>query len=172
MADRPSLRADAQVQLEVFRSIAPDWWREMDDLSFYGFSDYIEQTFLGSETAVAVLTSPPPDTNGVDVLTNPEMAATRALIERLGPTGRLLNHAIVHPTDPGVVESMEEWSERLDPVGWKVYTMGHRQADSSADSYWDTQTSFWLDDEVGLRFLAEDDLAWVREAAAQVPGPT
>src|SRR5258706_11317505 len=79
------------------------------------------------------------------------MAATRDLIELLAPTGRLLNHTVVHPTYAGVVESMEDWAERYHPVGWKLYTMGHR----NPDAFFDEDSAFWLDDEVGLRFLEQ-----------------
>jgi predicted TIM-barrel fold metal-dependent hydrolase len=81
------------------------------------------------------------------MLFNDELAGTRELIDRLAGTGRLLNHAVVHP-NAGEVEQMENWRDRFRPVGWKVYTLG-----KLVDGEW---VSTWrLDDDDGHAFLDE-----------------
>ena len=65
----------------------------------YLLTEYLRCIYLESETAVAVLSSAP-GAEGQDknrILNNAEMIGTRELIERLGGTGRLINHSAVHP---------------------------------------------------------------------------
>jgi hypothetical protein len=153
MADRPELRSTAKQQLDVYRSIAPEWWTGLNGINFYGFADYLRCIFLESETTVAILTGPPPDEHGVHFLTNEEMAVTRELIDHFAGSGRLLNHTVIHPTDTGAVDAMEDHVSRWHPVAWKVYTMGHLGADGSVHR-WEPGSSFMLNDEqFGIPFL-------------------
>jgi hypothetical protein len=55
-------------------------------------AEYLRCVFLESDTAVAVLSSPPGLTDE-RMLFDEEMAATRLLLDRFGGEGRLLNHA-------------------------------------------------------------------------------
>jgi uncharacterized protein len=155
MADRDALHALVPLQIGGYRQWGPDWWSGLDGITFYGFAEYLRCVFLESETAVAVLTAPPADEHGDDFLTNEEMAGTRELLDRLAGTGRLLTHTVVHPTDPGTLERMETWRDTLHPVGWKVYTMGHRVApENLSRERWDSGSAFMLDDErTGIPFL-------------------
>jgi uncharacterized protein len=160
MADRQALQRYASTVEEYYRAVQPDWWAGINNLGFYGFAEYLRCVFLESETAVAVLTAPPPDANGEAYLTNEELAGTRELIDRLAGSGRLLNHTVVHPDEPGVLEGMERWRDTYHPVGWKVYTMGRVDtavAFENREGQIYTQSSAWmLDDErVGLPFLEE-----------------
>jgi predicted TIM-barrel fold metal-dependent hydrolase len=153
MADRQHLRPQADHQLASFRYMAPDWWTGLDGIEFYSFAEYLRCLFLESETAVAVLTSPPADGAGVPFLTNEELAGTRALIDRLTGTGRLLNHIVVHPTDPVSFDMLETWRDTFSPVAWKLYTTG-RMAAPGSDGTWEPGTDWMLDDErTGLPFL-------------------
>lgn len=153
MANRPELKDTARRQLDVYRNLAPDWWTGLDGLTYYGFADYLRCIFLESETSVAILTGPPPDEHGVHFLTNEEMAVTRELIDHLTGSGRLLNHTVIHPTDSGAVDAMEEHVARWKPVAWKVYTMGHLGADGSIHR-WQPGSAFMLNDEqFGIPFL-------------------
>ena len=132
----------------MYKSVTPDWWHGVDAVTAYDMAEYLRCVFLESETAVAVLTSGPslePDR----MLFNREMAAARVLIERLGGTGRLLNHCVIHADVPGEIEGMERERDALGPVGWKVYTMGHAgEAGGGASPGW------YLDDEAtGIPFL-------------------
>ena len=107
----------------LYQSVMPDWWSEMDDIVAWSFAEYVRNIFVESETAVAVLTSGP----GVLAsrnLFNDEMAAAKILFEGAGAPGRLLNHAVVHADLDDEVGRMTEWRDQFHPVGWKVYTPG------------------------------------------------
>ena len=91
----------------------------------FSFLEFLRCVYLDSETAVAIL-SAGPGVEGKDPkrpLTNGEMRGTRELIERLGGTGRLINHATIHPNVPGEIDLMDRWADWCKPAGWKVYTM-------------------------------------------------
>jgi predicted TIM-barrel fold metal-dependent hydrolase len=153
MAPNEPLLPVAEHQLEIYRRWAPEWWSGMEGMTFYGFAEFLKCVFLKSETAVAVLTAPPPDGHGNNFLTNAEMAGTRELIDRLAGTGRLLNHTVVHPTLPGELDAMQTYCDRYQPVGWKVYTTGLMTEPGSANK-WTPGTGFMLDDERwGIPFL-------------------
>lgn len=153
MSEQPYLRGQADYQLASYRHMAPDWWTGLDGVEFYSFAEYLRSVFLESETTVAVLTSPPPDGNGIPFLTNEELAGTRALIDRLAGSGRLLNHLVVHPTDPLSLDMLGTWRDRFAPVAWKVYTTG-RMAPPDHEETWVPGTDWMLDDErTGLPFL-------------------
>jgi predicted TIM-barrel fold metal-dependent hydrolase len=146
MAPHAFSQLDEAYWKQVFGPIKPDWWTGLDELTSRNLAEYIQTVFLESETACAILTSGP----GYDTRTplhNHEITATRALVEALGGTGRLLNHVIVNAQLPGDIEAMEAWRDELRPVGWKVYTPGHVVDGEWVDGY-------MLDDEEhGLPFL-------------------
>jgi hypothetical protein len=134
---------------QMYRSLAPDWWRGIDGLAAYDLAEYLRCVFLESETAVAVLTSGP-GLGESRMLFNREMAASRQLFERLGAAGRLLNHCVIHADVPGEIEGMEREVERHEPVGWKCYTMGTIEGMQTG-----SEPGWQLDDErSGVRFLA------------------
>ncbi len=159
MGDRDSLRRLSGATMDFYRAVSPDWWSGLSGITFYGFAEYLRCVFVESETAVAVLTAPPPDSRGEWFLDNNELAGTRELIDRLAGTNRLLNHTVVHPTDPGNLERMEEWRDLFHPVGWKVYTMGHFDTDpvtGEPGMNFQPGSNWMLDDErVGIPFLQE-----------------
>ena len=130
--------------MPMYRDLMPGWWAGMNDLVDYSLAEYLRCVFLESETALAVLTSAAgnPDRR---MLMNDELAGTRELIDRLGATGRLLNHCVVEPNRDGQIDAMQAMRDDLHPVGWKVYTLGSK----------DTR-GWWLDDErIGLPFLQQ-----------------
>ncbi len=134
-----------QAVLEFIRSVAPDRWKGLRDDLALSLADYLRCVYLESETAVAVLTSAPGEGER-NILTNSEIAGTRELVDRLGGSGRLLHHAIVHPNLPGELDAMERIRERCRPAGWKVYTL-YPGADAAARGW-------MLDDErTGRPFL-------------------
>ncbi|MGE0383329.1 MAG: amidohydrolase family protein [Gammaproteobacteria bacterium] len=132
--------------LDMYRAVMPAWWTEMDDLVRFDVGEYVANVFLETEVAVAILTSGP----GLDDsrnLFNDELAASRALIERYGGSGRLLNHCVVHADEPREVDAMAGWVETYRPAAWKVYTPGRIGPDG-----W--SSGWMLDDEIhGLPFL-------------------
>jgi predicted TIM-barrel fold metal-dependent hydrolase len=155
VADRPECDRWNHSLSALYRSVAPDWWRGLDDLTTYDMTSYLRCVFGESETAVAVLTSAPGD--GPDrMLHDRELAAVRALFERLGGTGHLYNHCVVSPETPGGLEAMARAGERYDPIGWKVYTLG-----TAGSPGW------YLDDETtGLPFLEQVRSSGVRRVCA------
>jgi predicted TIM-barrel fold metal-dependent hydrolase len=161
MADRPELWPRFANQVSIARDLAPDWWRGFDDLTSYDFAEYLRCVFLESDTAIAVLSAPPADDIGAHWLTNDELAATREMIDRLAGAGRMLNHTVVHPTEPGALERLEEWRDTLAPVAWKVYTLGRLVPPGRRG--WNPESAWMLDDEEwGLPFLER-----VREVGVQ-----
>lgn len=153
LAARPELRPTAAHLMELYRSWQPSWWSGLKQDTSYGLAEFLRCVYVESETAVAVLTAPPATEDGDLFLTNDELAGTRELIERFAGTGRLLNHTVIHPTDPGALESMENHRDRLRPAGWKVYTMGHLQ--SRRGGMPSSSGSVWMldDEEYGIPFL-------------------
>jgi uncharacterized protein len=133
---------------DMYQSLMPTWWNEMDDLDVWTFAEYLRNVFVDSETAVAVLTSGPgvlPTRN----LFNDELDAARRLLDEVGASGRLLNHAVVHADIADEVARMGEWRDEFDPVGWKVYTLPRMTTGGLAPGW-------MLDDEAtGLPFLEQ-----------------
>lgn len=145
MAPHCQQTAMPQLTEMYLRAVMPDWWKELDGIVAYDLAAYLTNVFLKTETAVAVLTSGP----GHDEfrhLFNDEMAATRALIDGLAGTGRLLNHSVVHPNTDGEIEAMERWRDEYRPAGWKVYTLGETTAEGIVNDW-------KLTDDNGMRFL-------------------
>jgi uncharacterized protein len=150
VADRPACARWNRELRAMYTSIAPHWWRGLDDVTAYDMANYLRCVFAESETAVAVLTSAP-GTGPDRMLFDRELAGTRALFERLGGGGRLYAHSVVEPELPDGLAAMERARERYDPVGWKVYTLG----------------GWWLDDEaIGIPFLEQARASGVRRVCA------
>lgn len=117
--------------------------------------------FGASETAVALLTSTPggPADN---VLTNPQIAAAREVVDRYAGTGRVLTHTIVHPNlGPEEIERMAGWRSELSPSGWKVYTLYGPPTTASPTGGW-----FLDDEEIGFPFLEQVRAVGPRVVAA------
>ncbi len=118
----------ADAVLQFIRGVAPERWKDLRGGVALSLAEYLRCVYLESDTDVAVLTAAPGEDDR-NILGNPEIAGTRELVDRLGGSGRLLHHAIVHPNLPGEVDAMDRVRERFRPVGWKVYTLyGGRDA--------------------------------------------
>jgi uncharacterized protein len=152
VADRPACRPWHANIRALYEAVRPGWWRGMDGLAAYDLEQYLRCVFVESETALAVLTSAP-GTGASRMLHDRELAGTRELVERLGGSGRLLNHAVVHPDVEGEIEQLAEKAGAYRPVGWKVYTLGQMGPTGG----------WWLDDDAtGLPFLARVRASGVR----------
>ena len=160
VSDRPAA-IDVTVKniIGLAESVAPDRFKGLDKLvrtqnqTGYSLAEYLRCVFLESETAVAVLTSGP-GAEGQDPgrnLNNNEMRGTRELIERLGGTGRLINHTTVHPNVAGELEQMDRWREWCVPAGWKCYTMYGAQGQGMM--HWKDKAWMLDDEESGQPFL-------------------
>ncbi|QLL07401.1 amidohydrolase family protein [Mycobacterium vicinigordonae] len=150
ISDRPEVDPLRESMKTVIGLFAEDW-PGLSDVTRYSLAEYLRCIYLQSDTAVAVLTSSPGSDGKGRLLTNEELAGTRALLERFGGSGRLLNHVVVDPKNPADLEAMGTWSTELTCAGWKTYTMG--VVDPSTGSFQDG--SGWrLDDEqTGIPFL-------------------
>ena len=160
VSDRRVAREEtAKVILGLGEIVAGDLFQGLDQLvrtqnqAAYSLAEYLRCVFLESDTAVAVLSSGP-GAEGPDprrILDNAEMVGTRELIERLGGTSRLINHAVVHPNIAGDIARMDRWSAWCVPAGWKVYTM--YGASGAGPMRWQDKSWMLDDEEAGQPFL-------------------
>ena len=130
------------------RLVDPDRWSEPVDPRAIDAAAWASLVFGTSETAVALLTSTPgtPERN---VLSNPQIAAAREVVDRYAGTGRVLTHAIVHPNLGGEeLDRMADWSATLSPSGWKCYTLWGPPTRAVPGGGW-----FLDDEEIGYPFL-------------------
>ena len=159
VADRPECARWNRTLRALYRGVAPQWWRGLDEIVAYDMTAYLRCVFGESETAVAVLTSAP-GTGPDRMLHDRELAGVRALCDRLAGSGRLLNHCVVSPELPGALDAMHAARERYAPAGWKVYTLGGGSPGESARGW-------FLDDEaIGVPFLEQVRTSGVRRVCA------
>jgi len=130
------------------RMADPERWSGDIDPRLIDGAAWAALVFGASETAMALVTSTPgPATS--NVCTNAQIAATRDVLDRYGGTGRVLTHTIVHPNfGPAEFAAMAEWRGRLNPSGWKVYTLYGPPTNAAPTGGW-----FLDDDEIGMPFL-------------------
>ncbi len=128
----------------------PERWSGEVDPYLIDAARWASLLFGTSETAVALLTSTPGSADD-NVLTNPQIAAARELVDRYAGTGRVLTHTIVHPNlGSSELEQMAAWRAELSPSGWKVYTLYGPPTAASPTGGW-----FLDDEEIGLPFLEQ-----------------
>jgi uncharacterized protein len=140
--------AGAEALAGFLRMADPDRWADEIDPRAIDGAAWAALVFGASETSVALLTSTPGRAD-VNVLTNPQIAAARDVVERYAGSGRVLTHTIVHPNlGPGELDAMVDWSSMLRPSGWKCYTLWGPATKASPSGGW-----FLDDDEVGFPFL-------------------
>ncbi|MEX2267442.1 MAG: amidohydrolase family protein [Acidimicrobiia bacterium] len=145
---RPSLvgTAAAKALYGFLRMVDPDRWGSNIDPELLSAAEWAACVFGGSETSVALLTSPPGRAHE-NVLTNEDIAAAREVVDRYAGTSRVLTHTIVHPNlGASELDAMSEWHDQLAPAGWKVYTLW--EPPERGDSGW-----FLDDEETGFPFL-------------------
>src|SRR4029077_19286264 len=110
---------------------------------------------------VALLTSTPGPADS-NVLTNPQIAAARDVVDRYAGTGRVLTHTIVHPNyGAPELDAMSEWRAQLRPSGWKCYTLYGPPTKASPTGGW-----FLDDEEIGVPFLEGVDALGPRGRSA------
>ncbi len=143
------------------RMADPQRWPGTIDPRVIDGAAWAALVFGASETAIALLTSTPGPTDS-NVLTNLQIAAARDVVDRYAGSGRVLTHTIVHPNfGAHELDAMEEWSTRLSPAGWKVYTLYGPPTAGSPTGGW-----FLDDDEIGMPFLERVDALGPRVVAA------
>jgi hypothetical protein len=146
LSDRPGDPPIPDV-FSIYASLGPDWWTGLEGVDRYNVAQYMRCVFLETNNLVAILTSAPYEESLL--VSNEQMVGTRKLVEALGGTGRLRNHVVVVPTDPGQIESMDRWDAAYTPLAWKTYTQG--VLDEKAGAF----IGGWMldDEEVGIPFL-------------------
>jgi hypothetical protein len=119
--------------------------RQRDNLQGLSRYFYTKEIFLDSDTTVAVLSALPavPEGQPLDLA---EAAESRAILDRLGGSRRLLIHGLVTPNAGELVphlDGMERLAGDFKIAAWKVYTPWGPDA-----------RGWWLDDEkIGIPFL-------------------
>ncbi len=102
-------------------------------------ANYIKEMFLDSDTSMAVITGLPSSDDSQNVLTPGEIVESRAEINGLAKSKRILAHGLFSP-DLGKsdLEAMHKQFEQLKVEAWKGYP-GQPLADGSV--------GWWMDDE-------------------------
>lgn len=93
-----------------------------DPIDCFSARQFVKEVFVDSDTAMAVLSFVPEPDRDAAPLRIEEAAATRALVESMHGTGRLLLHGPVQPNVPGELDRMEELATRWKVAAWKTYT--------------------------------------------------
>jgi predicted TIM-barrel fold metal-dependent hydrolase len=93
-----------------------------DPIDCFSARQFVKEVFVDSDTTMAVLSFVPEPDRDAAPLRIEEAAATRALVESLHGTGRLLVHGPVQPNVAGELDRMEELAKRWKVAAWKTYT--------------------------------------------------
>ena len=126
---------------------------EMDYLNCIGQDEFIKDVFMDSDTDLMVL-SFVPSTRLDEPLTIEEAAATSKIVEKLDGSHRLYIHGRVNPNSPGDLDAMDEMAARHKIAAWKTYTQWGPDG-----------KGFFLDDEIGLKFIDKAVKLGVRNIA-------
>ena len=109
-----------------FRDMAKRWnpdiadTRSMDELYL---ENYIKEVFLDSDTSVAVISGIPAATDDQNILPPDKMVETRALVNRLAASRRIVSHGLISPNrGRRELEDMERQATTLKIEAWKGYT--------------------------------------------------
>ncbi len=105
-------------------------------LARYKFENYVKEVFVDSDTKVALLSGAPFDDPTWDLLSNDQIAAARAAINRIAGSRRLLAHSVFTPKKAGWLEEVDRCIAQLRPDSWKGYTIGDPLFPSKLGSYW------------------------------------
>ncbi|HXG14628.1 MAG TPA: amidohydrolase family protein [Calidithermus sp.] len=107
-----------------------------NSLARFKFENYVKEVFVDSDTKVALLSGAPFDDPTWNLLTNDQIAAARAAINRIAGSRRLLAHAVFTPGKPGWMDEVDRAIAQLRPDSWKGYTIGDPLFPSRLGSYW------------------------------------
>src|SRR5262249_22113833 len=107
-----------------------------NDLYRYKFENYIKEVFVDSDTKVALLSGAPFDDPTWDLLSNDQIAAARAGVNRIAGSRRLLAHTVFTPKKGDWMAEVDRAIATLKPDSWKGYTIGDPLFPSKLGSYW------------------------------------
>jgi len=124
-----------------------------DYLKCIGPDEFVKDIFMDSDTDLMVL-SFVPSAREREPLTIEEAQATARIVEKLEGTHRLYIHGRVNPNQPGDLEGMDELASRHKIAAWKTYTQFGPEG-----------KGFFLDDEVGIRFIEKARALGIRNIA-------
>ena len=105
--------------------------------------EFVKDVFLDSDTDMMVLSFVPSrrDASPLEVESADNV---RRIVDRMEGNHRLMIHGRVNPNQPGDLEDMPRLKEKFGVCAWKTYTQ------------WGVDgKGFYLDDEVGIRFVEE-----------------
>ena len=128
-----------------------------DPVDCFSARHFLKEIFLDSDTAMAVL-SHPPAPGDANPLTTAEAAETRALVEAMDGSSRLLLQGMVMPGLPpkqSMLDQMEEMAAVQKVRAWKTYTN------------WGVDGGgWWLDDpQTGIPFIEKGRALGVKTIA-------
>ena len=105
--------------------------------------EFVKDVFLDSDTDMMVLSFVPAkrDASPLEIESADNV---RRIVERMEGNHRLMIHGRVNPNQPGDVEDMPRLKEKFGVCAWKTYTQWGPDG-----------TGFYLDDDVGIRFIEE-----------------
>jgi hypothetical protein len=106
------------------------------ELARFKFENYVREVFVDSDTKVALLSGAPFDDPTWDLLSNDQIAAARAAINRIASSRRLLGHAVFTPKKQGWMDEVDRAIAQLKPDSWKGYTIGDPLFPSKLGSFW------------------------------------
>src|SRR5919198_1170495 len=107
-----------------------------NDLARFKFENYVKEIFVDSDTKVALLSGAPFDDSTWDLLSNDQIAAARASINRIASSRRMLSHAVFTPKKNGWMDQVDHAIATLKPDSWKGYTIGDPLFPSKQGSFW------------------------------------
>ncbi len=113
---------------------------ERSYLRCLGSEEFVKDVFVDSDTDMMVL-SFVPSAREREPLTIEEAAATRAIVERMAGTHRLMLHGRVNPNQPGDLDDMERLA-KFGIVAWKTYTQ-----------FGPGGEGFFMTDDAGIAFV-------------------
>ncbi|MGH8204122.1 MAG: amidohydrolase family protein, partial [Steroidobacteraceae bacterium] len=105
--------------------------------------EFVKDVFLDSDTDMMVLSFVPAkrDASPLEIESADNV---RRIVDRMEGNHRLMIHGRVNPNQPGDVEDMPRLKEKFGVCAWKCYTQWGPDGNG-----------FYLDDDVGIRFVEE-----------------
>jgi hypothetical protein len=130
----------AQAGLLALPKYAKQHWHPAlageNDLARFKFENYVKEIYVDSDTKVALLSGAPFDDPSWNFLSNDQMVAARAAINRIAGSRRLLTHTVFTPKTNGWMNEVDRAIATLKPDSWKGYTIGDPLFPSKQGSYW------------------------------------
>src|SRR5216117_2324263 len=92
-----------------------------NNLARFKFENYVKEIFVDSDTKVALLSGAPFDDPSWDLLSNDQIAAARAGVNRIADSRRLLSHTVFTPKKNNWMGEVDRAMAELKPDSWNGY---------------------------------------------------